>query len=126
MKRQRSQAPADAFFVGQVAAARGGEVAAVFAAFAEGEVGLAGPPTNSLVASPWESTQGPRSTLTQGVAEQPGLDRLGLAVQAATRGQDHPGRDLAAVVAVAAVLAVQAAQPAHGVPSSPRASRSSS
>jgi hypothetical protein len=65
MKRQRSQAPADAFFVGQVAAARGGEVAAVFAAFAEGEVGLAGPPTNSLVASPWQSTQGPRSTLTR-------------------------------------------------------------
>ena len=40
MKRQRSQAPAGAFFVGQVAAAGGGEVAALFAAFADGP----GPP----------------------------------------------------------------------------------
>jgi hypothetical protein len=60
------------------------------------------------------------------VADQPGLDRLRVAPQAAAARQDHAGWDVAAMAAVVAVLAVQTADPGHGVSSSARTARSSS
>src|SRR4029453_14727696 len=59
--------------------------------------GRPAPPTSSLVAAAGAAAGG---VFDQGVAEQPGLDGLGVAVQAAAGGQDHASRDIAGVAAV--------------------------
>jgi hypothetical protein len=93
--------------------------------------GRPAPPTSSLVAW-WPGGlvaavgAAAEVVLDQGVAEQPSLDRLGVAVQTAAGGQEHASRDIAGVAAVAAILAVQAALPGHGCCSSARTARSSS
>src|SRR4029450_2778918 len=67
---------------------------------AQAGVGLAGPADQQLgglVAAVGATAE---VVLDQGVAEQPGLDGLGVAVQAAAGGQDHASRDIAGVAAV--------------------------
>jgi hypothetical protein len=84
------EAPAGAFLVGQVAPAGGLQVAALLAAFAQGEVGLAAPTDQQLGGLALAVDAGTEVVLAQGVAEQPGLDGLGVVVQAAQPGQDVP------------------------------------
>jgi hypothetical protein len=54
--------------------------------------GWPAPPTSQLGRGLIAAGAAAEVVLDQGVAEQPGLDGLGVAVQATAGGQDHAGR----------------------------------
>src|SRR6266508_3927680 len=97
----------------RVAPAGGVQGAAVLTPLARAGVGLAGATHQQLAGGLAAVDAGAQVVLDQGVAEQPRLDGLRVAVQAAAGRQDRVGGDVAAVAAGAAVLAVRAAVAGH-------------